>query len=103
MIKNTGGQAFPTHSYEEYYDDDINDMWKKGGGMEAWARQFDEKYKNNILAALKKVQTLKADFNKDKTIALYSDESFLIGFGFYNKDGWRIIAQRNLISLINSF
>ena len=98
LIENKEYQEF----LEEYYDDDINDMWRRGGGMEAWARQFNEKYKDNILAAINKVQTLKPDFNKDKTIALYSDKSFLIGFGFYNKNGWRIIDQKNLIRLIKS-
>ena len=98
LIENSQYQEF----LEEYYDDDINDMWRRGGGMEAWARQFKEKYKDAVLAALKKVQTLKPDFNKNKTIALYSDESFRIGFGFYNKDGWRIMDQKTLIRLINS-
>lgn len=86
---------------EHYYDCDINNMWKRGGGMEAWARQFKGRYSDRTLGHLRKAQSLTPDITKNKKIALFLDDSFPVPLGFLKVDRWRLMDPKTVLRVIN--
>ncbi len=87
---------------EDYYDRDINAMWERGGGMKAWARQYDDKYTAHTLASLKTALTMTPDMNENQVIALYSSNQGTVPLGFYNNGGWRLMDSKSVWKVINS-